>query len=138
MKKIIGFLAIILGTAVGVAAQQVKHAPPIDGYKYIKIDDADHNFGDITYGTAVEYPVKMVNISSDSVRLTNVVVSCGCTTPEYTKGVYAPGDTITMKVGFNGHADGNFNKTLSLLFEAPEGQFVKILRFEGKGIVKNN
>lgn len=137
MKRYAGLLALFFGTAISVSAQQIKHAPPIDGYKYIKIDDADHDFGDITYGQAVEYPVKMVNISKDTVRLTNIVVSCGCTTPEYTKGVYAPGDTITMKVGFNGHADGAFNKTLSILFQAPAGQFVKILRFRGKGIVKN-
>ncbi|SEA61248.1 Protein of unknown function [Arachidicoccus rhizosphaerae] len=137
MKRFIAILAIIIGGTCVVKAQMVKHAPPIDGFKYIKTDDTDHDFGDITYGTAVQYPIKMVNISKDSLRLTNVVVSCGCTTPEYTKGVYAPGDTIPMKVGFNGHADGNFNKTLSVLFQAPEGQFVTILRFRGKGIVKN-
>lgn len=138
MKQFIALMAIILGGAVGIYAQQVKHAPPLDGYKYIKIDDPDHNFGDITYGQAVKYPVSMVNISQDTLRLTNIVVSCGCTTPEYTKGVYAPGDTIPMEVGFNGHADGPFNKTLSVLFQAPAGQFVKILRFRGKGVMKNN
>ena len=137
MKKYIGLLAVVLGTAITVSAQQVRHTPPLDGYKYIKIDDADHDFGDIPYGQAVEYPVNMVNISQDTLRLTNVVVSCGCTTPQYTKGVYPPGATIHMKVGFNGHSDGTFNKTLSILFEAPAGQFVKILRFKGKGIVKN-
>ena len=135
MKKTISLLLMLFGVCLSLIAQQVKHAPPINGYKYIKIDDPDHNFGDITYGTAVEYPVRMVNISSDTVQLTNVVVSCGCTTPVYRKGNYAPGETLTMKVGFNGHADSNFNKTLSLLFEAPAGQFVKILRFRGKGIV---
>lgn len=136
MKRSLGLLIMILGVAVSVSAQQIKHTPPIDGYKYIKTDDPDHNFGDITYGTPVEYPIKMVNISQDTLRLTNIVVSCGCTTPVYTKGVYAPGDTIAMKVGFNGHADGNFNKTLSVLFQAPAGQFVTILRFRGKGVVK--
>lgn len=137
MKRFIAILAILLGGTLAASAQTIQHAPPIDGFKYIKTDDVDHDFGDITYGTAVEYPIKMVNISQDTLRLTNVVVSCGCTTPVYKKGVYAPGDTISMKVGFNGHADGNFNKTLSVLFQAPAGQFVTILRFKGKGIVKN-
>lgn len=138
MKRFIAILAIIIvGGTSAVSAQTIKHAPPIDGFKYIKTDDVDHNFGDIPYGTPVEYPIRMVNISKDTLRLTNVVVSCGCTTPEYKKGVYAPGDTIAMKVGFNGHSDGNFNKTLSVLFQAPAGQFVTILRFRGKGIVKN-
>ena len=136
MKKYYAILLFIIGSTLSVAAQQTKLPPPIDGYKYITIDDAEHDFGEITYGNPVEYAVKMVNISKDTVDLSNVVVSCGCTTPEYTKGKYAPGDTIQMKVGFNGHADGNFNKTLSLLFQCPEGQFVKILRFKGKGIIK--
>lgn len=138
MKIFTGLVVALLGLVISVSGQTVKHAPPLDGYKYIQTDDADHDFGDITYGQAVEYPVKMVNISQDTVRLTNIVVSCGCTTPAYKKGVYAPGDTIPMKVGFNGHAEGPFNKTLSVLFQAPAGQFVKILRFRGKGVVKTN
>ena len=136
MKRIFAILLLTFGSTVAVFAQQTKTPPPIDGYKYISIDDADHDFGEIPYGKAVEYPIKMVNISQDTVALSNIVVSCGCTTPQYTKGVYAPGYTISMKVGFNGHADGNFNKTLSVLFQCPEGQFVKILRFKGKGIIQ--
>ena len=136
MKKYYAILILVIGSVFSATAQQKKLPPPIDGYKYISIDDAEHDFGEINYGTAVEYPVTMVNISKDTVDLSNVVVSCGCTTPQYTKGKYAPGDTIRMNVGFNGHADWLFNKTLSLLFQCPEGQFVKILRFKGKGIIK--
>lgn len=123
---------LLLGTSV--SAQQVKHKPPIDGSKYIKIDDADHDFGDIPYGKPVEYPIKMTNISKDTLYLSDIIVSCGCTTPVYKKGAYPPGAEIDMKVGFNGHADGKFNKTLSVLFQDKDDQIVKILRFRGKGV----
>lgn len=116
------------------SAQQVKHKPPIDGSKYIHIDDADHDFGEIPYGQPVEYPVKMKNISKDTLYLSDIIVSCGCTTPEYKKGAYPPGAEIEMKVGFNGHANGAFNKTLSVLFQDKDDQIVKILRFRGKGV----
>lgn len=136
MKGAFGFLMVLLLSGTLASAQQVKHKPPIDGNKYVQIDDADHDFGEIPYGQAVSYAIKMKNISADTLYLTNIIVSCGCTTPEYKKGAYAPGAAIDMTVGFNGHADGAFNKTLSVLFQDHEDQIVKILRFRGKGVVK--
>lgn len=129
-------LALILLVTQGLTAQTIRHKPPIDGFKYVQIDDPDHNFGDIPYGKEVSYSVKMKNISQDTLYLSNVIVSCGCTTPQYKTGAYAPGAEIPVTIGFNGHSDGNFNKTISLLFQDKTDQIVKILRFRGNGIVQ--
>ncbi|HEY0299519.1 MAG TPA: DUF1573 domain-containing protein [Arachidicoccus sp.] len=121
-----------------IHAQIIKHAPPVDGYKYVTIDDADHNFGDIIYGKPVSYAVKMKNISQDTLILTNIIVSCGCTTPQYKAGAYAPGSEIDLTIGFNGYDKGNFSKSMSVLFQNGKvGQIVKIVRFHGNGIVQN-
>lgn len=122
----------------GINAQSAKVAPPINGYKYIQINDADHDFGNFTYGKAIGYSVKMKNISEDTLQLTNVVVSCGCTTPEYKVGNYAPDSLINMHIGFNGYTEGRLNKTLSVLFEDKGKPFVIILRFRGNGVKKES
>lgn len=136
MKLCFNLIFGMLLFAGAVSAQQVKHQPPIDGNKYVQIDDPDHDFGDINYGDPVTYNIVMKNISQDTLFLSNIIVSCGCTTPQYKKGAYPPGAEINMSVGFNGHADGAFNKTLSVLFQDHDDQIVKILRFRGKGILK--
>ena len=76
----------------------------------------------------------MKNISKDTLQLTNVLVSCGCTTPQYTAGNYAPDSVINMTIGFNGYTKGKLNKTMSVLFEDKGKQMVIILRFRGNGI----
>lgn len=133
MKRIniLFFLLLCLGR---INAQSAKVTPPIDGYKYIQIDDADHDFGNFTYGKAIGYSVKMKNISKDTLQLINVIVSCGCTTPEYKVGSYAPDSMINMHIGFNGYTEGKLNKTMSVLFQDKGKSFIVILRFRGNGI----
>lgn len=132
-------LLILLFLCIGrISAQSNKATPPIDGYKYIQIDDANHNFGRFTYGKAIGYSVKMKNISQDTLQLNNVIVSCGCTTPEYTPGNYPPDSVINMHIGFNGYTEGKLNKTMSVLFEDKGKPFVVILRFTGEGIKKES
>ncbi|ANI88594.1 hypothetical protein A9P82_04395 [Arachidicoccus ginsenosidimutans] len=132
------FLFLTTVCYIGATAQTIKHTPPVNGYKYVHIDDADHDFGNIEYGKTVKYTVKMKNISNDTLALTNVVVSCGCTTPEYKKGSYPPGAEMDITIGFNGYEEGNFQKNLSILFQDNKvGQIVKTLHFKGTGIKKD-
>lgn len=135
------FLSIFIFAVVCCAAaraQMERHAPPLDAAKYVEVSDDNHDFGNIPYGVPVEYHVALKNISNDTLALTNIVVSCGCTTPHYKPGVYAPGSTIDLTVAYNGKSDGPFKKQLSVLLQDDKaGQVVKILRFQGNGVVKN-
>ena len=99
--------------------------------KVLKITNDNYNMGTIAYGKPTEFNVDIENISSTSITLENVMVSCGCTTPKYTKGiVIAPGMHATVTLGFNGSAVGNFSKNATLFFS---GNMVKQVSFYGVG-----
>lgn len=137
----IGVIAafVMLGMIGGRAvAQNVPAmAAPKDASKYLEIDDDDHDFGNILFKKPVDYTVHIQNISLDTLMLANVTVSCGCTLPEWKRGPYAPRDTFSIKINFNGYADGRFNRSLTLLFQDKKNSnIVKVLRFRGVGYEK--
>jgi hypothetical protein len=71
----------------------------------------------------------MKNISNDSVTITSVPPSCGCTTPKWQPGPYAPGETFKITVGFNGNANGVFSKMITVYFK---NGMSKVIRFHGE------
>lgn len=100
-----------------------------DVNKVLEITDVDHDFGKIPFGKAVEYEVNIKNISSDSVKLLNVQAGCGCTTPKWEAGPYAPGETFKVKLGFNGNSKGNFSKFVTIYLT---NGLSKQLKFHGE------
>ncbi|PZP47918.1 MAG: hypothetical protein DI598_10510 [Pseudopedobacter saltans] len=142
MKRIVDAVFLFLGLFLFQSAFAQKAVMPLvqapkDASQYVEIDDADHDFGNIQFKKAVDYRVHVQNISKDTITLANVQVSCGCTIPEWKRGPYAPRDTFSIKVSFNGYADGKFVRTLTLLFNDKEkSNIVKVLTFRGVGFEK--
>ncbi len=120
MKKISFLLcSLLIGgmlhaqTTATVAPQ----APAGDITKVLEIKETTHDFGKIPYGKPAEYDVSIKNISSDSIKIENVKVGCGCTTPKYQQGqAYAPGETFKVTLGFNGYTEGPFTKYADIFF----------------------
>ncbi len=100
-----------------------------DVAKVLQISDADHDMGKIPYGKPIEYEVSVKNISSDSIKLQNVQAGCGCTTPQWKPGPYAPGETFKIKVGFNGSTKGNFAKNVTIFLD---NGLSKQIKFHGE------
>ncbi len=99
--------------------------------KVLKFTNDNYNMGTIAYGKPTEFNVDIENISATPITLENVMVSCGCTTPKYIKGiVITPGMHATVTLGFNGSAVGNFSKNATLFFS---GNMVKQVSFYGVG-----
>ncbi len=113
-----------------VAAAPVAEKKPVDIKDVIEFKNAEYDFGSIPYGKSAEYVLEMKNISKDSVKLENVQVSCGCTTPKWEQGVtYGPGQSIKVTLGFNGFTKGDFQKFVTLTFS---GGLTKQISFKGK------
>lgn len=112
-------------------AQTPTAAPQADITKILDIKDANHDFGKIAYGKPVEFDVEIKNISKDSVKIESVKVGCGCTTPRYEAGKsFGPGETIKVTLGFNGFAEGHFEKSADLFFN---NGLTKKVTFHGEG-----
>ena len=111
----------------------VAEAPkaPKDITKYFVFTNDDWNFGKIPQGKPVEYDLFIKNISKDSAVLENVQVSCGCTTPKYTKGQkFGPGEQIKVTLGFNAGVLGSFGKSVTIFLN--NNEFTKSVTFKGE------
>ena len=102
------------------------NAPQVqDIKKLVEFKELDHDFGKIPYGKPVEFDVLIKNVSNDSVKIENVQVGCGCTTPKWQPGPYAAGENFKITLGFNGYTEGMFNKVVTIYFSGGASQLIK-------------
>ena len=117
MKKLLLFVpalfAVVLLKAQTPATQQQQQQQN-DITKVVEFKELDHDFGKIPFGKPAEFELEVKNISKDSVKIENVQVGCGCTTPKWSSGPYAPGETFKIGIGFNGATDGEFHKVVTV------------------------
>jgi hypothetical protein len=121
-------LAVMFGQAQDVAvpaAQQQKNIK-----EFLSFSEVVHDFGKTPYGKSVEFDIVIKNISKDSIKVDNVKVGCGCTSPKWQPGPYAPGESFKITLGFNGSADGPFEKYVDLYFS---GDLHQQIKFQGTG-----
>ncbi len=145
MKKITCFFACLFVAAIvnaqtaatsnatpnNTATADTATAPKADISKVLEFNQENHDFGKIPYGKPVEFDVLIKNISPDSVKIDNVKVGCGCTTPKYEQGKsFAPGENFKVTLGFTGYADGPFEKYVDIFYN---NGLSKQIKFHGTG-----
>ena len=91
-----GFAAQAQTAAVQPANAQVKAAGP-----QIQFDEMKYDFGTAKQGEVVKHVFKFKNTGTQPLVISNIGVSCGCTTPEWTKEPVLPGKTGTITANFN-------------------------------------
>lgn len=104
--------------------------------EYLKFSETVHDFGKTPYGKAVEFDIVLTNISKDSIKIENVKVGCGCTTPKWSAGPYAAGQTFKITLGFNGYSEGHFEKYVDVYFSEGLHQQIKFIG-EGYKVPEN-
>ena len=97
-------LALGLAFAGGYTAQ-AQTAPAsatakADGPQ-IKFMEDKYDFGTIKQGDIVDHVFKFKNVGNKPLVISNIGVSCGCTTPDWTKEPVAPGKMGTVSAKFN-------------------------------------
>jgi hypothetical protein len=75
-----------------------------------------HDFGDIVQGDKVDYTFKFTNTGDQPLVLTNVEVTCGCTTPKgWPRDPIIPGGKGELTVAFNSAGKfGRLNKVVTV------------------------
>ena len=96
----------------------------------MKWENETHDFGDIEKGKPVTYEFTFTNTTKETVLLTNVKPSCGCTAANYTKTPIKPGEKGTVEATYNAAAPGNFHKTITVTTNE-EGTAPKVLIIKG-------
>jgi hypothetical protein len=115
MKKYL-FLVVVLGFAFQSFAQTTeKSSGPV-----ITWDKKTHDFGDIVQGDKVDHTYYFTNTGNEPLLITNVQVSCGCTTPKgWPRDPIPPGGKGELSISFNSAGKmGKQNKTVTIVSNA--------------------
>ncbi|MFZ1728933.1 MAG: DUF1573 domain-containing protein [Bacteroidota bacterium] len=97
------------------------------GARLVVEDNATHSFGTITHSDRPEHRFVLRNTSEDTVRITSVKASCGCTAAVVSGGTLPPGGTSTVDVKFTPprSTNGHVAKTISVYTEGdPQKQYL--------------
>jgi hypothetical protein len=96
----------------------------------LTLNEMDYDFGKIPQGKPVTHVFEVWNKGSDSLRISNVQASCGCTTPEWARDkVQAPGEQTKIVVGYNAASEGPFNKQITITYN---GSLTKQITIKGE------
>jgi hypothetical protein len=105
-----GFAVQAQSMAVKPANAQEKVAGP-----QIQFEEMKYEFPAIKQGDIVDHTFKFKNVGTQPLIISNIGVSCGCTTPEWTKEPVMPGKTGTISAKFNSAGKiGMQNKVLTV------------------------
>jgi len=120
MKVFFSALVLLIGlTTVSFAQKGV-----------LKFKEETHKFGKVPQGTPVTNEFVFTNTGTDPVVISNVTVSCGCTTPVWSKAPVLPGKTGIIKATFNAAAAGSFNKPVTVFSNTEGGSITLYLNGE--------
>ncbi len=77
----------------------------------ISFETMEHDFGKIKEGDKVTYDFTFTNTGEVPLLISAVKASCGCTTPEWPKGLVNPGESDKIRVAYDSKGrEGEFNK----------------------------
>ena len=123
------FLFSILTFAMvsGLSAQNVTTATPAEKMaEVMKVNTTLHDFDNIPQGKPVYCIFELTNIGETPLKLDDVVASCGCTTPEWSREPIAPNATALLKVGYNAAAVGHFDKFITISYNKNQKKIINI------------
>src|SRR5687767_4751003 len=120
MKRIYTLL-LLLASVSFLHAQDATPVPEV-----LQMKETAFNFGTIPQGKPVYHFFEVTNTGKEPLKIDNVQTSCGCTTPEWSRDPIAPGATTMVKVGYNAAAEGNFEKSITILYNQSQAKHVKI------------
>ncbi len=110
---------------LSAAGQDAKPAAIEDNT--LGMTETEFNFGKIPQGKPVTHIFKVNNMGKDSLRISNVQASCGCTTPEWEHDkAIAPGTGTQITVGYNAAAEGPFSKVVTITYNGSQSKQIFI------------
>jgi hypothetical protein len=121
-KQLVAFLGLFMMIGISVNAQ----TPIEKKAENLWLNESTHDFGKIPQGKPVFTFFELKTTTPDSLKLEMVQAGCGCTTPEFKAGTYAPGETVKIKVGYNAANEGNFTKPVTITFNGGQQKVINI------------
>lgn len=95
------FCLLLTGMLAGQSASSAADSLPVLPTTTLAIDSAFYDFGTVKQGVFVKRTFRFKNTGADSLVITDVKTTCGCTVPEWPKQPVPPGGEGEIKVEFN-------------------------------------
>lgn len=89
-----------------------------------------YDFGDIKKGVPASHDFTFKNTTKQTILITGVKASCGCTATNYTKTPIKPGETGSVTATYNAANGGSFAKTVTVTTN--DSEVPKVLNIKGK------
>lgn len=89
-----------------------------------------HDFGDLKKSVPASFDFTFKNTTKETILITNVKASCGCTATNYTKTPIKPGEMASVTATYNAANPGPFSKAITVTTNDTETP--KILTIKGK------
>lgn len=86
------------------------------------------DFKDIKQGTPVTHDFSFKNTTKQTVIVTSVRASCGCTATDYTKTPIKPGESAYVKATYNAASPGQFSKTVTVTLNENEAPIILTIK----------
>lgn len=131
MKRIM-IVAVFMLSLVALNAQESSETVEQKNGPEIKFKTTTHEYGDIHLDGDGTYRFEFTNNGNEPLILSKPRSSCGCTVPSWPKEPILPGETNEIKVTYNTHKIGSFNKTVTVYSNSK----TTVLRIKGKVINK--
>src|SRR5690554_921632 len=113
MKNLLLVLSLSLFT--GLLFAQSGAAPANPNAATIDFEFDTYDFGQLDAGDDASVEFTFTNNGKESLIITNVKASCGCTTPYWSKESVAPGEKGSIKAKYNTVGkSGGFNKPITI------------------------
>jgi Protein of unknown function (DUF1573) len=96
----------------------------------LKIDNDTYDFGTIQEGARVEHIFKFTNTGTQPLLIKDAQVTCGCTTPSWSKEPIMPNQTGELKALFSSAGKGSdhpIRKTINVVCNTEQGQHLLVL-----------
>lgn len=92
-----------------------------DGSSSVKAINPIHDFGTLLQGQKVNCDFKIINNSSENVKIDRIVTSCDCTTCSVSDSVIAPGEKHSVNVIFQDSiTNGDFSRIIHVFYHGFE------------------
>lgn len=128
MKNLVLSIVVIFFTTLNsVKSQEVPTNPNGPEIQFTK---TVHDYGTIQQGGDGNCEFKFKNVGKEPLILSNVVSSCGCTVPSWTREPIMPGKEGTIKVKYDTNRIGIISKQITVMSNAKSDRVV--LQITGK------
>ncbi len=128
MKKNLILATVLMIAVLGLSSFNTNN--PGNATASMSFSSMIYDFGKVEKGAPVSHNFEFSNPASESIRITKVSASCGCTVTDYTREEVAPGAKGFVKATYNAAKAGAFSKTVSVYHNASETPVVLTIKGE--------